>query len=587
MVAISLNYARDTATESDDQDSPGKVRTVLAARAEHVRQQVYALAEYAKSLHFRAISEQDERSLTAGLANLETEEEIKDWEKFVSEGIASQRRSYEKIVADFASAMQRAEPYLSSQSKQTWIERFERSTFTEKRYFLDHQFDSFIASWQKTHEERDELLTKPAMAYLTSEDVPRLTLFKDKNAFKELSYREKKDLVAMVTAAILARNKFGNELYHQAKTKLDSAAQRGIVSTKKVGIWMERIFSTRKDRATMEKFVRGNDKNSLSGLIESWKAVVERFHNVRTKLDERKDLARGFKRVSLDDFLDMHYAQRVSYVNEAERVLGTARNIQDENPLILEIRHYLDIGDWKGADDAINEANKESLLQVDRDRLFSMRQYLAQHRTDGGPRSVPSSSKEADAAWAEIQIVLQGELDPALRGLVNRLLVKGNFAINALRWTVYNYIWCHKNGYVNQEKSFEQIDQNLEATKERWEEEGDAGRNDVMYAQAYKRDEQKMIGAKKGDKAWIQYVNLTNENVMAGVADFYSKPHDPKVLYWTTFMGCRGTDPLDEGWHQRQLNALNKIRSATRTIENTGGKYRSSGVLMPETISAA
>jgi hypothetical protein len=95
-----------------------------------------------------------------------------------------------------------------------------------------------------------------------------------------------------------------------------------------------------------------------------------------------------------------------------------------------------------------------------------------------------------------------------------------------------------------------------------------------------------MLQGRKGDKAWIQYVNLTNENVMAGVADFYSKHHDPKVLYWTTFMGCRGTEPLDEGWHQRQLDALNKIRSATRTIESSGGKYTAMGVKTPEAVTA-
>ncbi len=577
------NRENATAGQAEKQkDFSGRIRIIREKVQEYCRITF-------NELHIAGAQETEE--LLRGVDRITLDEkDVAGWELYIRTTMKDQIQSARKLKTNLEEMLAKAQQdgLLSQDSAEKWMQHFQdpSANYKRKEYFVTTEIPRRMENWRKTKEERESLLQKPAFALLSSEEIPKLSVFKDNDAFAKLSYKDKKDLVAMVSAAMLARNKFGNDLYHKAKSKLDSAVTKGILSPRKVGIWMERVFQTRKDKKTMQNFVTGTGKNSLTDLIGSWAKITGRFNKVHEQLQSKEGIARGFKRITLDQFLDMHYAQRVSYVNEAERVLGTAGNIKDENPLILEIRHYLDIGDWKGADDALAEANKESLSQVDRDRLFSMRQYLAQHRTDGGPKRVPSSSAEADAAWMEIQLVLQSELDPALRALVKRLLLKGNFAINALRWTVYNYIWCHKNGFVNQEDSFEHIENNIEATQERWEENGDAGRNDVMLHQAYKRDEQKMLQGRKGDKAWIQYVNLTNENVMAGVADFYSKHHDPKVLYWTTFMGCRGTEPLDEGWHQRQLDALNKIRSATRTIESSGGKYTAMGVKTPEAVTA-
>ncbi len=553
------------------QDTHSNVREELAAQADQMRAAVYELAAYGLTLG--AISREDAAELTR--MDTSTEEGLKNLQKFVRDGISTQKRAYDQVYADFTGMMREAEEVLSVTSLNEWSMRFQNTNFSEKRYFLTHQFRGFIDNWKEIHRKRDELETKARM-FLSTQDVPKLSTFLSGFLFKELRYREKKDLVAQVEAALAAQESNQKKaLFAEARSALDAAVEEGILSPQKVGGWLKRIFDVGASQAEIEQFVRGKGKNSLHWCKGNWRQVRGDFDAVMGDLKKSEYAARGFKRIAQEAFLRMDYDQRVSYIAEARRTLSTSLDTDNEEPILLRIRHALDIEDWHEADAAIREASGMNLDTSDKSRLASMKQYLRQHRREAPVPKAGPSPAEIDAANRGIEEAL-ARMDPSMRAIAIGLLPFGNNGINNLRWIVYNYLWCKKNGYLDEDEIQREFHEHEEETIERVKRQEDVGRHDVVttgHIDLFRRDGHVQNSKKK---ATFQYVDISEDSVKDRlVARLPGR--DPKMLYWETFVGCKGDQTMSADWHASQLECLNELRRCTRILDGAGKKARIAG----------
>jgi hypothetical protein len=446
-----------------------------------------------------AASTRETFALLEGLRHIKDAKDIADWMLYVDGEMQRQQefavtlqRTLDDTIRDAVSR-----GFITNDSALKWKSRFTNRDvgYKEKEQFILKKLPKFKENWEEVHSERKTLLALPSFASVTSSDVAQLAVFKDDNAFKALHYDEKKHLVGLIAALLNAREHGMEDLFTTAKEKLLDAEALHAIAGHKVGQWLDRIFKTKQSRAAIEKFVLGTGANSLSSLIDNWRSIAQRYANVQKKFREKGDVGRGFTLVSESEFLSMHYAQRLSYVKEAEQILR-GEDTDNEHPTLLKIRHYLDLRDWESADEAIQEAKKTALSTAQKERLASMELYLEHHRDDGfAAEKNPERDRMAMKAIMEIQEVMQGgELDEGMKSLLWKLMPYGNMAINQLRWTLYNYKWCNQRGFVDQKRARKRIEDNRESTKKKYENGEDIGMVDEEEVKKKKKALEKASG---------------------------------------------------------------------------------------------
>lgn len=493
-------------------------------------------------------------------------------------------REGESVMSEFESLMARAKPHISAQSYDKWYARLKdtselssgQSSFTIKKNWIRSELPGYVARWEKISNERDTFVKDPRFSDLIRLD-PSYAILKNKHQFLELHYDKRKDLVAEARSTILASEKGQLDLHSKAKSKLESAVTAGFLSATKVGSWLHRTFKSNASPKKIEAFVNGTGNNSLTDLMLSWRAVKGRYDTVAKKFNERgsESGVRGFKLVSATQFLNMHYTQRLRYVEQAEDRMDDGKNIDNEAPVLLKIRHAMDMKDWEDAAGFITEAKMSQLSEKDWKRLKSMESYVTQFGKkppEGPGANVMDAKKRLDGLVESI-----GSSHSELQPMILRLL-KGpnaNRSIHQLRWVVYNNLWCRTHGppYLSDDIARKGSSKDQEQlTKYRAEQGLDVGRNDVLSYEtadrAYFRKEEKAR-----HKATYLQTNVKSGGVMSMVAEKMEREQDSKWLYWTTFCPHSDGDPKSEGWMRELMMHLTEMRSLTATIKKAGFAY--------------
>lgn len=556
-------------------------RRATAVRA-HARRFMTTLVE-TKASSAQEISEFEEYF---GRMKLEEDgyEGIADREVFLKGYGEKMERDAIVLHTTFMSEMNRARSagLISDASKQKWIDRFDNKAigFKAKEYWVYHQLGHYVRAWEKAAAERETLLKDPEFAQLISLD-PRFAEIKDKETFLSLHFEKKVSLLAEARAAILASNKMQLDLFATAKKKLLGASGKGLITSGSVGGWLERIFKSNADVSKIEAFVHGTGKNTLADLMLNWYDVRKRYDGVAKNFKETKEdnAPRGLDLLTPNQFLSLHYTQRLRYVEEMEHRLTDSPDPDKENPLFLQIRHAIDIKDWEEADLLIAEAKKTGVGGEDVIRLRSMERYVTQFKgkeKSTNPSDVTGAKNRLDHLMDQLQHS-HSEMAP----LVLRLL-KGphpNLAIHQLRWIAYNNIWCRTNGppYLDNKVAREGSKSDAAAmTKYRAEQGLDIGRTDSLdYATADGAYFRKQETSKH--KATFLHTNMSSGGVVSALAEKIERPQHPSWLYWTTLCPHVNGEPKPEGWMREFLLYLTEFRSLSRTIETAGFRYRGPG----------
>ncbi len=490
----------------------------------------------------------------------------------------------ESLYQAFTSYMSSAAPYISKDSYKRWFERLydtkekssSTSTFRMKMKWVQSELGNYVSRWKKVAEQRDDLVEKPDFNELVKTD-PSLAILNDREKFLDLHYTERHGLVSKALALRNALSTSRLDLYASAEKKLESAAGKNVILQGKVGVWLDRIFASKASPSKILEFVNGSGPKSLEGLIQNWTLVKDRFDIVTTRAKERgaNAAARGFTIITATQFLSMHYAQRLSYVKQGEERLQDAKNVVNELPIFLKIRHAMDMKDWQEASVLINKAKLMHIKESDWPRLKAMEKHVSQFR---GKESSDSTSK-VDEAKKRLDALMEsfGQSHSEMQPLVSRLLRgrNANRNIHQLRWVWYNNIWCRTHGppYLNDTvaRKGSTADQ-VQLTKHRAEHGEDIGRHDSLdhatSDAAYFRKQEM-----SKHKATFIHANLSSGGVQNAFAEKMEHVQDDRWLYWTTFCPHSNGEPKSEAWMRDGLSVLTEMRSLTRVINNAGFIY--------------
>lgn len=494
----------------------------------------------------------------------------------IEEGVSVHQR--------FFSEMGRGKKYISSKSYDRWVqERYynEKISFLEKKYWIEHQMGPFVNAWIRVGEERDKLANNPRFEELVRAE-PKLSILKDREKFLDLHFDEREGKVAMAKAVLHAMEKGQLDLYAKAKGRLDAAATKEFLADGKVGIWLERIFKSKANPKKIEAFVNGTGLTSLSGLIENWLSVKLRYDRIADKFKEREKndtLPRGLQFFSKTQFLSMHYAGRLRYVEELERRLGDSPDPNNELPIFLEIRHAIDSKDWTEAQFLIGSAKKMELDQASTERLTSMERFIHQV---GGMREGKSINDVTEARnRLDTLVERMGRSHSEIAPMIERLLHSphANRNIHQFRWITYNNIWCRTHGppYLDDDIARKGASEdNEQLTKFRAEHGMDIGRHDSLN---YETADKEYIRKREysSHKATYMHTNVNSGGVNEALAEWLEHEQERSVLYWGIYAPHADGDPKPMNWNQDLLMMLTEIRSHARTLENAGFMYDRQG----------
>ncbi len=500
------------------------------------------------------------------------EEREKWYERDYANRIVAARTLHEKFKVQLDGAVDRQ--FISGESRQRWMRRFKDQAigYKAKEYWVQHQFPYYLLRWEEVAKERADLLGNPGFSDLASYE-PICALITDTEKFLNLHYDRRKGLLAQCRAALLASRKLQLDLYADAKGQLRVAEGMGILGRGKAGVWLERIFKSSASPKKIEQFVRGNDGTSLTTLIGNWHGVRGRYDVVVEKLRERGEsqMPRGLILLNEQQFLSLHYTQRLRYVEQMEDRINVGGDLRAEPESFIRIRHAMDMKDWEEADELILQAEQEPLSETNRERLSSMRRYVTQFR----PRQMEGAGGEAVTAAEKRIDEIVSHLDSSVQPMVMKLLSgpNANRSIHQLRWIVYNNIWCRTRNYLTDNIAMQGASKDYrDLTKYRAKWGQDIGRHDVLD---WDTADQQYFRKKEfaNHKATYLHVNLQSGATNA-LTEWIQREQDPRVLYWGTLCCHENGMPKSENWHRDFLFALSDIRSATRILKNAGHMYK-------------
>lgn len=524
--------------------------------------------------------------------------EIKDsivWREEFFEGYA--KDIIEKglpLYEKFRTMLDEAKPFISKKSKQEWMERLRDNSvmdFQGKKYWIEHQFPDYISRWKKVAEERDELVKNPELKEIVAMDQ-KFAVILDRDKFLDLHYNERVGRLAKAKALMYAMEKGRKELYAKAEKKLGAAAFMGAMADHKIGMWLKRIFKSNASEKKIAEFINGSGFNSLTQMIDRWAKLKFRFDMLKDKAKklDQDSAARGLNIMSENQFLNMHYAQRLRYVEELDQRINGAKDINNERPIFIQIRHAMDTKDWDDATELIQDAKLMQLTEKERERLGSMERFTNQFKPKNKKEKKIVNGMDLIQVRQRIDTLVGeiGEHHTEMQPMVKRLLMgrKANRSINQLRWMAYNEWWCEKHGYLNYKiAKYGASKHNEEMTRECALQGKDMGRhNNIGHTTAGQQYFRKTEIVRH--KATFEHLNVKNESATMQVAEWCEHEQSPKDLYWRTLCCHTDGEPKSSNWHQDWFRRLTELRSLTRILENAGYKYAGLGE-EPELLNTA
>jgi hypothetical protein len=533
-------------------------------------QQLHALASSSKMYTGRDIAIYEREGLSDEAFEKSGVTSIRKREQYLEENldrhIPETERKIRELESKFEKHIQaaRASRCITEGNITRWRNRLLASNayWWEKEKFINEKMLEYIERWNKIADKRRQLMSDPRVKGLSADDVDEIDIFLDEEAFLNAHYEKRVGLVSQVRAALLSRNTGRAPLYKQAKARLESAAHQGHISKNKVGVWLDRIFSSNASRDKIEEFLNGSGSKSLEGLIGNWAVVSGRFDMIeRKKQQQGEEMPRGFHFVNKSSFLEWHYSKRLAYVDEAERRFV---DVQKETPDLLGIRHELDQKDWDEAEVRMKRAESMDLDEADREKLRSMRRYMTENRPrkrERPPQTPEDARAEIDDMIAAMPMVLQ----PLYRDSIRRGKAR------CLMSLMYNRVWCQERGRVlDNEKEIKLRNRATEDT-ERALQDGDDGKLKNSDVTTYKEKSIRgYAGAGLGNGINAPQVLHMGAGAHGAVVTRMEEEDCHLFRYWSTLIP-QGVDYSQHSYIVK--NQHHRIKACLRILEEAGETY--------------
>lgn len=469
-----------------------------------------------------------------------------------------------KLFDGFEKDLKKAvdEKLISSASMSKWVARFKDPALSikAKEYFVKSQFPSYVTGWKRVQKERADILKDPAFKEMTEKEFKELgTLTKDEK-FLKLHFDDREGLLAEARAAMKAHKEGKKVLLNDTRTVLEAAATAGYIGASKIGGWLEHVISGKRTLQELKKF------------IKDWAKVRHRYDKIERAMVGSR-VPQGMQRLSENQFVNLSYAQRLSYVEEAERRL----NIQKSNPedstfndLKGKVRHALDTETWDEAEHYLKKAWPLAETEDDRSELRSMERHL---KAFGKKSEYEQQREDSDqeVAWAkkEIETVL-GLLPPSYQTLYGKALRHGSACLQCVTTCVYNRTWCEERGFLNEGMEERLKQQSIAETAERLRPSGTGHGNGMEnnFADGFNAPSirnkgigpQNVFASSTGADAFVEKANA-NKNTWS-------------FWYWTNYID---TD-VSSGKNAYVAYSLNhRIKRAARALERNGLTYSDVG----------
>lgn len=394
-----------------------------------------------------------------GLADAPSEEDKNKWIR------QNSAESIPKFIKDAREAGMKAlriiddsekQGFISRESANEWRSRLKKGNdWKEREKFIEETLPEYQKNWKKLNEELKDLRAKQKKLGVTEKEIPALKAI-NAGSFKSKKFGEKKQLLDQAIAAFIAYEKDKKnlspekkmkQLYDKAKNSLQAAVQKGVLSPRKVGTWMRRIFEENDDPVKIEDFLNGKGNNPLSSLVEQWTKARQHFDAIENK---RKAIGtpRSFHFVHKDVFLDWHFDQRMAYVEEADRRF---ESIDKEPELFLKLRHELDAKDWDSAEELMKEAEGKNWSKEDQEKLQSMKNFFKTHK------KVHVTVPEKQETPTDVEIVQEmrdivSTYPIPYQKLYTESMRRGYKFFWVLTTIDYNRCWCWNHGFLDEKK---------------------------------------------------------------------------------------------------------------------------------------
>ncbi len=349
---------------------------------------------------------------------------------------------------------------ISEESAERWIKRFQDAKVGAgtKIEFVNLQLPILLTKAEKLADERKELLKHKQLKNITPSMVKDVKIFLDEKKFLALHYLERENLKASMAGALEGAEQFPT-LYERTKGMLEAAVASGAMSKNKVGKWLESLFAQERSPFEINKILKGE----LKEYIGAWTRVRLSFDIITGEM-QKHGIPQGFDLLSADEFLELDFPQRESYVEEAERSLKVNLNGISDAPidqLKLQIRHELQVKDWESAEGLIAKA-WEIAEGEDIDELHSMENYLKEFRKGNEESGAP---EESITQTLHSMREALAEAPESVRMLYLGAMQRGYNTLSSLTTQMYNLVWCHNNGYLDGSKEVALHDASIKDTK--------------------------------------------------------------------------------------------------------------------------
>ncbi len=513
-----------------------------------------------------------------------TEDDVHALQEFWDLQIRNQLRSGRALREQFDEAMKDAvkKGITSEKWAKRWTEKFEdkRANYKQREYWVSEQLPEQIRRWEDVVDEKKKTVRKDEFARIVNLDPRYAVLQADREKeFLDLPLVEQKNIIDDANSAMIAETRMMRDLHQKARSMLIEQVEQGVLSKQKVGGWLKRIFTPKCTTKSVTKILTEKGKGTLDDCIQNWTVIRMRFDACTEKFEKLPEAKkpRGLRMMSPEKFLGLHYDERTVYVRNLEARLSDAEEVQNEREEIIHIRHVMDIGEWSEALELIKKLEQDtSLNKKDRDRLEKMKQYSTRlyERTKPKEKKVESAEEAIDTIdelMARLEIECPEEVEK-----VESLLESHhpNRGIANFYWITYNHIWCRDHLYLTDDIAKKGAKkETIAQTRERAEKSEDVGMHDAISdLTADDHFFRKTEFAEKG--ATYQHIDASSAKAQNAHINWLLKEHTFYEMYWTNYCASNDSIPKTALWHENLASILKKLRSATRTLEESGGTYQ-------------
>lgn len=469
--------------------------------------------------------------------------------------------------------------WISDRSADGWRKRLadRKDDWSAHSEFLDSFKSNYLDNWKKLHTDLQHVEKQRKKLMPQYQDLEELKKLDDPE-FADQHYKKRRGAVSAALAAIAVAQKNEKKmdsLHEDAKVLLTDAAKRKVMGKDKVGEWMESLFNRNRRPAEVQKIIQ----KTLPSYISAWTKTKIGFDQVVAKMDQH-GIPPGFKRYEIDEFLELNFHKRESYVREANyafemNVRGPQKELDNRK---LRIRHDLATKDWDGAQAELDAAWPLVLTPEDNAELKSMQRYLTDFRSKEEETPAEDSKQQRAAEILDGMRQSLALVPPSVQQLYIDALQMGYGTTRGLMTQLYNLVWCHDNGYLPPDKQIA-LGQSARGETERILRDGHSKRGLENIDLDCCNESEKGDAMRDYDGVWaptLIHMDATNGSSRSTYLNAVGQKENED--YWST-LRLKNISYEKQAFLVRNVNW--KFKKGIRDLENLGFGFALTGPPVP------